>query len=157
MEFVLYTEKPVAECVKALTERIELSATATRPALEGYAEKSGRFAVGLSSNVFGRFRRKTWLEGAMAKDSGATVIRGRVPDGASPQRQRYIMFAIPIAGLFIGLSGAWMLAAAAVVLLGIVLITLRGDYYNGDRLLVEIERLLKASPKPPKKSTAAKK
>ena len=50
-----------------------------------------------------------------------------------------------------------MLAAAAVVLLGIVLITLRGDYYNGDRLLVEIERLLKASPKPPKKSTAAKK
>ncbi len=157
MRFVLYSEKPLAECVKTLSERIAQSPTATRPALEGYAEKSGKFALGLSSTVFARFSRKTWLEGSISKDGGGTVIRGEVPDGANPQRQKYILYAIPATGLFLALNGAWLFAAAAVVLMGVVLITLRGDYYNGDRLLVEIERLLKASPKPPKKPASGKK
>ena len=93
----------------------------------------------------------------MSKESGATVIRGTVPDGATPQRQRYIMISTPVIGLFLAANGALMLAFLAVVLMLIVLVTLRGDYYNGDRLLLEIERLLKATPKPPKKAVPAKK
>lgn len=157
MRFVLYTERPVAECVKALGERLQQSATATRPALDGYADKSGRFALGLTSEVFSRFRRKTWLEGTLAKEAGVTVIRGSVPDGATPKRQRFIAYAIPAVGIFLALNGALLLAAMAVLLMLVVLGTLRGDYENGDRLLLEIERLLKANPKPPKKPTAAKK
>jgi hypothetical protein len=157
MRFTLYSEKPVAECVKALVERLGQSATSTRPKLEGYADKSGKFALGLASNVFGGFSRKTWMEGVMSKESGVTVIRGTVPDGATPQRQRYIMISTPVIGLFLAFNGALMLAFMAVVLMLIVLVTLRGDYYNGDRLLLEIERLLKANPKPPKKAAPAKK
>lgn len=157
MRFTLYSEKPVAECVKALVERLGQSATSTRPKLEGYADKSGKFALGLSSNVFGGFARKTWIEGVMSKETGVTVIRGTVPDGATPQRQRYIMIATPVIGLFLAINGALMLAFMAVVLMLIVLVTLRGDYYNGDRLLLEIERLLKATPRPPKKAAPAKK
>ena len=157
MRFTLYSEKPVAECVKALVERLGQSATSTRPKLEGYADKSGKFALGLSSNVLGGFARKTWMEGVMSKESGATVIRGTVPDGATPQRQRYIMLATPAIGLFLAVNGAMLLAFMAVVLMLIVLVTLRGDYYNGDRLLLEIERLLKANPRPPKKAAPAKK
>ena len=157
MRFTLYSEKPVAECAKALVERLGQSATSTRPKLEGYADKSGKFALGLSSNVLGGCARKTWMEGVISKESGATVIRGTVPDGATPQRQRYIMIAIPVIGLFLAVNGALMLAFMAVVLMLIVLVTLRGDYYNGDRLLLEIERLLKATPKPPKKAAPAKK
>ncbi len=155
MRFILYSERPVAECVKALSERLQQSATATRPALDGYADKSGRFALGLTSEVFGRLSRKTWLEGTLTKESGATVIRGSVPDGATPQRQRYISYAMPAVGIFLALNGAWLLAAMAVILMAVVLATLKGDYYNGDRLLLEIERLLKASPKPPKKPAPA--
>lgn len=151
MQFVLYTEKPVNECVKALQERIAQSPTATRPALDGFAEKSGRFSLGLSMPVFGSFSRKTWLEGVIAKESGSTVIRGSVPDGAPPQRQRLLIFATVLVGVFLILTGAAMLAVIGVSLMGVLLVTLRGDYYNGDRLLVEIEKLLKASPKPPKK------
>lgn len=151
MRFILYTEKSVSECVKALNERMGQSPTATRPALTGHAHKDGRFALGLTSTVYGRFSRKTWLEGVIAKDTGITTITGTVPDGATPQRQRYLLYAMPVVGLLLGLNGAWLMAVAAVVLLGVLLITLQGDYANGDRLLVEIERLLKASPKPPKK------
>lgn len=157
MRFTLYSEKPVAECVKALTERLGQSVTATRPKLEGYAEKSGKFALALSSHVPGGFSRKTWLEGTMSKEAGVTVIRGSVPDGATPQRQRYIMIATPAVGLFLAATGALMLAFMAVALMLIVLATLRGDYTNGDRLLLEIERLLKANPKAPKKAASAKK
>lgn len=155
MRFTLYTERPVAECVKALAERIGQSPTATRPALDGYADKTGRFAIALTSDIFGRLSRKTWLEGTLSKEAGATVIRGTVPDGAPPKRQRYIVYAMPLIGLFLALNGAWLLAAAAVVLLAVLWATLKGDYENGDRLLLEIERLLKASPRPPKKPAPA--
>jgi hypothetical protein len=155
MRFMLYTERSVAECVKALSERIAQSPTATRPALDGYADKTGRFAVALTTEVFAKFTRKTWLEGTLARESGATVIRGAVPDGAPPKRQRLIAYAIPVVGVFLALNAAWLLAAAAVILMTVVWVTLKGDYENGDRLLLEIERLLKASPRPPKKPAPA--
>ena len=63
------------------------------------------------------------------------------------------MFATVLVGVYLALIGAWLALAAGVPLMGLLLVTLRGDYYNGDRLLVEIERLLKASPRPPKKPT----
>lgn len=150
MNFILYSEKPTADCVKALSERIHQAETATRPGLDGYVQKNGQFRLGLTSRVYDRIPHKTWMEGKIAKEGGVTVIRGQVPDGAPPDRQRWIVGLMPVAGLLLLLRGEALLAFLAVVGIGYVLVILRGNYFNGDRLLVEIEKTLKASPKPPK-------
>lgn len=150
MNFILYTEKSLNDCMKALTDRLLQSETPTRPALDGYVQKNGKFKIGIEQVVFRQLKRKTWVEGQMVKDGTLTVIRGQVPEGATPERQKWVGALIPIAGLMMVIRGELLLGLVAMLLIGYVLITLRGDYFNSDRLLVELEKNLKASPKPPK-------
>lgn len=153
MNFILYTEKPLTECVKALADRLLQSETPTRPALDGAVHKNGKFKLGIEQVVFRQLKRKTWIEGQMVKEGTMTVIRGQVPEGATPERQKFITILIPIAGLLMVVRGEIFLALLAMALIGYVLITLRGDYFNSDRLLMELEKNLKASPKLPKSVT----
>ncbi len=164
MNFTLYSEKATTECIKALTERLHQSETPTRPSLDGFVHKNGKFKIGVEQGVFRQITRKTWVEGQIIKDGALTLIRGQVPDGATPERQRFIAFLIPIAGVMLVIRGEVLLALLAMALIGFVLVTVRGDYYNSDRLLMELEKSLKASPKLPKsmsggagKATGAKK
>jgi len=155
VNFTLYSEKAATECIKALTERLHQSETPTRPALDGFVHKNGKFRIGVELGVFRQITRKTWVEGQIIKEGALTLIRGQVPEGATPGRQRFIGFLIPIAGGIMALRGELLLGLLAMVLIGYVLITVRGDYYNSDRLLMELEKNLKASPKPPKSMTGA--
>lgn len=164
MNFILYSEKAATDCIKALTERLHQSETPTRPSLDGFVHKNGNFKIGLEQPVFRQLKRKTWIEGQIVKEGALTLIRGHVPEGAAPQRQKFVGAIIPIAGVLLILRGDLLLALLAMILIGYVLITLRGDYFNSDRLLMELEKHLKASPKPPKsaaggsaKPTGAKK
>lgn len=155
MDFTLFTEKSTAECIKALSERLEAKATRTRPALDGYAEKKGgRFALTLSQPVVGPIQRSTRLEGHIAREHGLTVIRGSVPDGAPP-RARWIVVGALLAAAVIALVAAQIIVTAVLIPAALgVYVLLKGDYENGDRLLVEVERALKANPIPPKKYRA---
>ncbi|MCU0497832.1 MAG: hypothetical protein MUF87_10810 [Anaerolineae bacterium] len=155
MRFVLFTDKSVTECTKAIHERLQAPASSTRPNLGGYVEKGGRFSISLTSNVIGRFTRQTRLDGVIEKDNGSTVIRGTVPDGASPQGQIMVLGGLALVGLMILSQGQTALAVLATLAGFVVYIPLRGDYENSDKLLLEVERTLKASPKPPKNGTTA--
>lgn len=151
MHFTLYSEKSVAESVKALNERMAQSATSTRPKLSGQVVRSGDFTLAIESKVYGRVPRKTYIQGKIQKESGTTVIRGSVPDGWPPQRQRLLMVAIPVSAIALLVIGEFLPAVLVAALLFVLLTIVRGDYANGDRLLLELERNLKATPKAPKK------
>jgi hypothetical protein len=150
VNFILYSEKPLTECVKALTDRLLQSETPTRPALDGVVHKNGKFKLSIEQVVFRQLKRKTWIEGQMSKDGGMTIIRGQVPEGLAPERQKFVAALIPLAGVLMVMRGELLLALLAMGLIGYVLLTLRGDYFNSDRLLVELEKNLRASPKLPK-------
>lgn len=154
MRFVLFTDKKINECVAAINERLKMPGTATRPALAGRVDKKGHFALALSGTVLGRFTRQTWLEAQMERDGTTTVIRGDVASGASPAQQRVILIGVLVVSLFILAQGEVLLALLMVLAGGVLYIPLRGDYENSERLLIEVERTLKASPKPPKRAPA---
>lgn len=157
MQFTLYTEKTVAQCISALNERIAAHPTATRPAIDGWVQKKGgRFSLGISTPVLLGIRRRTRLTGEITRESGVTVIRGDVSDGVGPRGQMLIlsgMIAIAILSLF---QQQVLLAGGLLIGAGALYVVMKGDYQNSDRLLLEIERVLKATPKPPKKLTAKK-
>ncbi|MCO6443088.1 MAG: hypothetical protein J5J04_03285, partial [Anaerolineae bacterium] len=91
MRYTLYSERPVAECVKALNERIAQPGAASRPKMDGKAEKSGAFTLGMKAPVALGFRRQTWIEGQIVREGGQTTIYGSAPDGLNPQRQRQLL------------------------------------------------------------------
>lgn len=154
MDFTLYSEKSSSDCIKALTDRLHQSETPTRPGLDGFVDKKGKFRLGIEQMVYGRIRHKTWMEGQIVKEGSVSIIKGHIPEGAPPTRQRLIALVIPIASVMLLIRGEPLLAALAVVGIGYLLVMMRGDYFNSDRLLVEVEKTLKASPKPPKSMTA---
>ncbi len=151
MRFVLFTEKTVAQCMRDLNERMAAKPTKSRPELEGWIEKGGSFSIAVTSRVMRRFPRSTRLSAKATRESGVTVIRGYVSDGISPQWLRVIVIGVGILALMLFLTGEPMLAVVTVIFGGLAYIPLRGDYINSDMLLIEIERTLKATPKPPKK------
>jgi hypothetical protein len=155
VRFVLYSDKTVSQCMTALNERLQMSASANRPALGGWVEKGGRFSVTLSSVILGAFTRTTRLEGTVERENGGTVIRGSVPDGVPPKGQILIVSAVLLVGLLTIAQGTALFGIVAVLASIGFYITLRGDYENSDRLLMEVERTLKADPKP--KRDASKK
>lgn len=147
MRFTLYTDKTVADCIKSLAERLQ----ATRSPYDGWVEKKGRFSLTLESRVFGPFKRRTRMDGEVVRESGQTIIRGQVAEGAPPAGQLLILFSLLIVGAILLSIGQLALAIVCAVggLIGYVFA--RGDWENSDRLLVEIERTMKATPKAPKK------
>lgn len=150
MRFVLFTDKTIAQCNSAINERIQLPASASRPALDGWTEKNGRFSIGLTAPVVGKFTRTTRLEGQIVRENGQTKIKGEVSDGAGPRGQMLVLGGLALVALFLLVQGQFVLAFGTLLAAGIILIPLKGDFENSDRLLMEVERVLKASPKPPK-------
>lgn len=155
MRFILFTDKKVLDCVTAINERLQAPASGSRPGLDGWIEKRGSFALAIDSPVLGRFVRQTRLEALVEREGDTTIIRGQVPGGASPNQQRLLIGGVIALCAFMMLQGEALVAMLAAVMGGILYIPLRGDYDNSEKLLIEVERTLKASPKVPKGLPAA--
>ncbi len=162
MQFVLFTDKTVNQCMRALNERMQAKPTSSRPEIDGWVEKSGRFSLAMTSPVLGKFRRRTRLRATAERENGTTIIRGFVPNGVS-QRGLHVIFGVLelIAASLISRGNTVMAAFLVVVGVGLC-VPLIGDYRNHDILLYELEKTLKAKPTPPKpspskRSTAKKK
>lgn len=154
MRFVLYTDKSIPQSTSALNERLHQPKTRSSPALDGWVEKNGRFSLALTTPVVAQFTRTTRLHGQLRRENGQTIIQGDVPDGAGPQGQIAVLIGIALVAVFVLLQEQAVLAILLALAGGALYIPMRGDYDNSDRLLLEVERALKASPKPPK--TAAR-
>lgn len=148
MRFVLFTHKPIPECMRELNSRIQAKPTKTRPELQGWIDKSGKFSIVLTAPVIGRFSRSTKLRGSAKRENGMTVIRGHVADGISPQWLTILMAVIFIVALALMLVNEAMLAVIVIAFGVMAYIPMRGDYINSDLLLLEVEKTLKASPAP---------
>jgi hypothetical protein len=152
MHFTLYTSKTVTQCARDLTERLEAKPTKTRPALGGWVEKKQRaFSVTITAPVIARIKRTTRLTASFERERGTTVIQGHVSDGVSPFWTRVLLGVVFLLALLLLIAGEVMLALVLVLFAGAAYIPLHGDYINSDSLLIEVEKTLKASPKPPKK------
>lgn len=141
----------------ALNERLQ----APRAPISGWAEKkSGRFSISVTTRLLAvlPLQRVTRLDAECVRESGLTVIRGSVSEGVAPRVQPYILLAT--VGVSLALLLVEQIAAALGVLAvgGLLYLTVRADWLNSDKLLLEVERTLKASPKrpkPPEKAPAA--
>lgn len=150
MRFVLYTDLTVSQCMKTLNERIDVKPTKTRPEIKGWTKKDGQFALSVTLPVLLRIKRTTRMSGTTTRESGNTVIRGYVSDGVSPRWQRVIFIVLIVMCLAMMVAQQFFLAVASLTIGVATYIPMMGDYRNSDVLLIEVERLLKASPKAPK-------
>ena len=83
MRVELYTDKTVAQALTALNERMQAPGSPSRPALDGWVEKSGQFSLGMTCEVSSRFTRTTYLRGKLEREGSYTAIRGQVSSGAA--------------------------------------------------------------------------
>lgn len=150
MRFILFTDKKVPDCVTAINERLQAPASGSRPGLDGWIEKKGGFALAIDSPVMGRFIRQTRLEAHVEREGNTTIIRGQVPGGASPNQQRMFIAAVIALCAFTVVQGQALMGLLLALMGGVLYVPLRGDYDNSEKLLIEVERTLKASPKVPK-------
>lgn len=151
MKFTLFTEKTVSQCMSAINERMQAKPTSSRPGLDGWVEKSGRFAMAATYMVAGRFARKTVLKAEAERQSGVTTITGNVPSGAAPKQQIIIFVAVLLVALLL-LTRGLAVPAIIIFLAGLVLqVPLMGDYNNSILLVNELRKTLKAKDTPPKK------
>lgn len=148
MRFVLFTDKTTHQCMKALHERMQATETKSRPALDGWIEKSGSFSISLQRRVMGKFTRRTRLRGTAERESGTTVIRGFVPEGVSKEWLTVIGIAVAALAGYMFFNG--QLVFAIIILVGgaAMMMSLWGDHRNHDVLLYELEKTLKAKPAP---------
>jgi len=139
--------------MSAIHNRMQAKGTSSRPELDGYVDKSGRFSLSMSSKVMRHFHRRTRLRGHVKREDGVTVIRGFVPGGLSREGQAVIFGALVlVAGILLTQGSA--IFALAVILAGAGLtIPLTGDYHNSAILFADIKRTLGAKETPPKKTT----
>ncbi|MBZ0292276.1 MAG: hypothetical protein K8L99_06880, partial [Anaerolineae bacterium] len=105
MRFVMYTDKTVAQAMASINERMHASPTKSRPQIDGWVEKKGRFAISVTSELKWRFKRRTFLHGHAERESGMTVVRGNVPGGVAPEGQAIIFVALLIIAALIFLQG----------------------------------------------------
>jgi hypothetical protein len=150
VRFTLFTDKTVAQCNSAINERLQAPATSSRPGLDGWVEKSGKFSLAMTTAVIGRFTRTTRLDAQVERESGQTVIRGTVADGVGPQGQIVILLGMVLVSIMLFVQGQTVLGIIALIAGFVLYMSFRGDYENSDRLLMEVEKTLKATPKPPK-------
>ena len=151
MHFVMYTDKSVAQAMRAINERLHAPGTKARPQLDGWVEKNGRFAIGVTTTVHGRFPRKTFLHGQAEREGGVTIIRGSVPGGLPRDKQLLIYGSlIALAVLFLVYVGNAIVAIFAIASGAALSIPLQGDFDNSEYLLTELRKALKARLTPPK-------
>lgn len=160
MRATYYSEKTVAQCMSALNERLQQKGTASRPGMEGWVEKNGSFALGITTKVANRFPRTTRLQGKAERLGGVTVVKISVADGVTPRERVVILGALALVGVFLAITGNLLPGLVAVVV-GVALnIPLAGDHQNSQILIADVQRTLKAKETPPvvvKKATEAKK
>ena len=150
LRFVMYTDKSVAQSMRAINDRIQTTGTRTRPQMDGWVDKSGRFAMAVSSTVRWRFRRKTFLHGRAERESGMTIVRGNVPGGLSRNKQALVLGMMIVIGLGLGFTqGSAILTIVAVLAGAAFSIPLQGDFDNSEILLSELQKALKAKFTPP--------
>ena len=150
MRFVLYTEKTVSQCMTAINERLHLKGTSTRPGMDGWIDKSGAFAISVSTPVIGKLHRTTHLQAKVTRENGVTVIKGDVPGGASPRGQWLVFAALALVALFLVGSGSPLLGLVLVPFAALLYIPMKGDYANSEVLIGEVQKVLKARITPPK-------
>lgn len=149
MRFTLYTELTVKQCLTAITERMEARETATRPAMDGWIEKGGRFSISITQPVILKFRRTTRLRATAERERGVTTIKGFVPGGGTPQQAALIFGITIVIGIFIITNSDALLGVVAVVIGAAVYIPLVGDRNNSEYLMKELQKITKAKDKPP--------
>lgn len=151
MRFVMYTDKSVAQTMKAINERLHATGTKTRPQMDGWVEKNGRFAIGVSTKVFGRFRHKTTMRGHAQREGGTTVVEGNVPGGLPRNRQFVVLGVVLLVAFVFMTQGQAILAFIAAGAGAALMIPFQGDYDNSEILLTEVQKALKARFAPPKR------
>jgi hypothetical protein len=150
LQFIYYTDKTVAQCLSALNERMHVKGTSSRPAIDGWVEKSGSFSLAVTGTVKGRFRRTTSLHGKMERQGSYTTIRAHVNAGATRENLIVIYGALALVALALVATGN-VLMALVVPLVGTALyVPLTGDNENSDFLLNELRKTLGAKATPPK-------
>lgn len=150
MRFVMYTDKSVPQAMKAINDRLHAAGTRSRPQLDGWVEKNGRFAMAVTSQLRWRFSRKTYLHGRAYREGGITLIEGSVPGGASRESQAVIFGALLLVAALVFFQGYALFALVTVVAGAALFIPLRGDYQNSEILLSELQKTLNARLTPPK-------
>lgn len=149
MRFTLYTDKTIPQCMTVLNERLQ----APRAPVTGWVDKkAARFSLSVTTHLMRGMplQRVTRLDAECARESGLTVIRGSVSEGVPPRVQPYILWATGIVSVLLLLS-TQIAVAVGVLVIGVLLYRmLHADWLNSDKLLLEVERTLKASPKRPK-------
>ncbi len=156
VRFVLYSDKTVAQCLTAINARMHAKGTSTHPALDGWVEKGGAFALGISTPVVGKFARRTTLKAKVERQSGVTIIRGSVPNGVSKQGQLVVFGALALLLVTMLANGNALFALLLIPFAAYLYIPMRGDLLNSEILIDEVQKTLKAKPKPPKKLSESK-
>lgn len=151
----MYTDKTIPQAMSAINARLHVPGTKARPQLDGWVEKNGKFAIGVTSDLQWRFRRRTWLHGKAIREGGVTVIQGTVPSGVSREGQAVIFGALLLVGILTLTQGNAVLAIIAVLAGAAFYIPLHGDYVNSEILLSELQKTLKGRFTPPKSSKSA--
>jgi hypothetical protein len=149
LRFVMYTEKTVPQAMRAINDRLQTGGTKARQ-YDGWVEKSGRFAFGVTTIVHGRFKRKTVMRGQAERDGGITVVSGDVPGGLSRDRQMIVFAAMILIALLLLSQGGALVAIAVLICAAALSVPLQGDFDNSELLLTELQRTLKARFTPPK-------
>lgn len=149
MRFTLYTEKTVAQCLSALNARMQAKGSAARPALDGWVEKNGRFALSVSTRMLNRFSRTTHLTGQLERRRSVTIVTGRVNDGAGPRERMLVSAALGLAAVVLIALGELVPALIAALAAAALNLLLAGDRQNRDILIAEVRRALKARETPP--------
>lgn len=154
MQFTLYTDKTVKQCLTAISERMQDKETKARPAIDGWIDKSGSFTLTTTRIVKYKFVRTTRLRGVIEREGGVTIVSGSVPNGASTKQWAMILGAVSLIALTVVANGEGLLGLI-VFLVGVAsYIPLTGDYHSSDYLVKELKRTLKAKDTPPKDFSA---
>jgi hypothetical protein len=150
LRFTLYTDKSVRQCLSAINDRMQEKETKSRPAMDGWIEKSGEFAITTTCPVAFKFARTTKLRAHAKRENGITIVQGVVPNGASRQQQTVIFGVLGLVALVVIANGDAMLGLMALLLGFALYIPLTGDYHNSEILYKDLKRILKAKETPPK-------
>lgn len=149
MRFEYYSDLTPAKCVSAMKDRMSQSETATRPAVTGNVDKDG-FAISITTDVIGNFRRTTSMKATFDRDKGTTVINGFVNTGATHQQQIIVYIGALLIGLGLIITG-YFIQGVVVIALGFWLyVPLQGDAKNSDYLIKQIRSVLKAKTRDPR-------
>jgi len=132
-----------------MKERMKQPETASRPAMSGKVDKDG-FAIGVTTNVIGNFRRTTRMKATFERDKGTTVIRGYVNTGATRQQQIIVFVGALLIGLGLILTGYFIQGMVVIALGAGLYVPLQGDAKNSDYLIKQIRSILKAKTRDPR-------